>query len=221
MAQHPFRLSFERLPDTLPIFPLANAIAMPGSQLPLNIFEQRYLNMVFDALSSSRMIGMIQPQSVEAEESSNDRLFSVGTAGRVTSFTETEDGRLLIVLTGVCRFDLGEVIATTRGYRLAKVAWSRWAGDYVIDGERLSFGSRLAVLLRNYLVQKQIDIDWRALEQLPLAMAVNILISQLPFEAVERQRLVEACSLEERTNGLLELVEWKLMEGTEQSDRPH
>lgn len=221
MAQNPFRLSFERLPDTLPIFPLANAVVMPGSQLPLNIFEQRYLNMVFDSLTGTRMLGMVQPLPDSPEEVPNESLSKVGTAGRITSFAETEDGRLLVVLTGVCRFDLGEIISTTRGYRLAKVGWSRWEDDYNVSEERLSYGSRLAGVLRNYLAQKQIDIDWKALEQLPLTTAVNILISQLPFESAERQRLIEAYSLEQRTKDLLELVEWKLMESTEQSDRPH
>ncbi len=221
MARNPFCLAFERLPETLPVFPLDNAVVMPGCQLPLNFFEPRYLNMVSDALASYRMIGMVQPRPNDGSDPDSISVYSVGTAGRIMSFTETDDGRLLVVLTGVCRFDLVEEIATTRGYRRFKVGWQRWAGDYEYGTDRLQSDSRLVLLLRTYLQQNQIETDWKALEQMPLTVAVNILVGQLPFSAGERQSLIEMVTLDERINKLLELVEWKLMEGSDNSDQLH
>ncbi|CAG0947976.1 partial Lon protease 2, partial [Anaerolineae bacterium] len=129
MSAHPFSLPFDQLPASLPIFPLPHAVAMPGCQLPLNIFEPRYLKMVFDALGDQRLIGMVQPE-LSAADAKTLALYKTGTAGRITFFNETSDGRLLVVLTGVCRFDIVEEIPTTRGYRRALVDWSRFRCDH-------------------------------------------------------------------------------------------
>src|SRR5512137_1665098 len=101
---NPFALPFDKLPASLPIFPLPHAVVMPGCQLPLNIFEPRYLNMVFDALGEQRLIGMVQPE-LSAYDEKAVALYKTGTAGRITFFNETNDGKLMVVLTGVCRFD--------------------------------------------------------------------------------------------------------------------
>ncbi len=114
MSTHAFALPFDNLPASLPIFPLPHAVAMPGCQLPLNIFEPRYLNMVFDALGEQRLIGMIQPE-FSASDEKKPSLYKTGTAGRITFFNETSDGRLMVVLTGVSRFDIREEIPSTAG----------------------------------------------------------------------------------------------------------
>ena len=127
MSSNPFIPPFEALPDTLPIFPLPGAIVLPHTELPLNIFEPRYLNMTNDALGSHRMIGMIQP---DPQGETEGRVYRTGCAGRITQFRETADCRIEMTLTGVCRFDLAEELSTTRGYRLVVPDWSRFAGDY-------------------------------------------------------------------------------------------
>jgi Lon protease-like protein len=203
----PFTPPFDRLPDTLPIFPLAGAIVMPGSQLPLNIFEPRYLNMVFDSLGTSRMIGMVQPESA-SDESGNGAVFGTGTAGRITSFSETGNGRLLIVLTGICRFDIAEEITTTRGYRLAKADWQRFRGDYEPGLAMSADRDHLLQLIRAYFRRHDIDTDWEALEKIDTSLMVNLLIGQLPLDLTDKQALVETVAAEERVKlftGLLEM----------------
>jgi Lon protease-like protein len=208
MTPNPFLLPFDRLPASLPIFPLPNAIVMPGSQLPLNIFEPRYLNMVFDALGAERLIGMVQPDPTGEGDSP---VYRTGTAGRIQSFSETQDGRLLIVLTGVCRFDMTEEIPTTRGYRRVLAEWSRFRGDYDFDVAVAEADRKLLLsLLREYFERKGVDTQWAAVEIMPTPLLINILAGQLPFDPPERQALVEAVSLEERLAALLRLLEFEV-----------
>lgn len=194
-----FRKDYGALPSHLPLFPLPNCAVMPGSQLPLNVFEPRYVHLVLDALGADRMVGMVQ--SVPDQENSREAapLFLTGTAGRISSFAETGDGRLLIALTGVCRFDIVEDTLTARGYRRALVDWTRFAVDYQDqqepdEAERSMFFH----LLRTFFEQKSLDGDWSLMERMPVPTLVNLLISQLPFEAAERQSLVNAITLDER-----------------------
>lgn len=199
----PFQLSFEALPPTLPIFPLPRAIVLPGSQLPLNIFEERYLNMVFDALGAHRMIGMIQP-------SSDDELFRTGCAGRISSFSETSDGRLLIVLTGVCRFEAGEELATTRGYRRVKVSWARFGGDYGTPELRGMSHDSLESHLGPYCQRRGLEVDWKAVRSMELESSVDFFSMNLPLELPEKQALLEAEDIEQRAKLLLGFVDMAL-----------
>lgn len=205
---NPFLADFDQLPNSLPIFPLSNAIVMPGSQLPLNIFEPRYLNMVFDAMAEGRLIGMVQPDPTGEVDTS---VYRTGTAGRIVSFNETQDGRILIVLSGVCRFDISSVEDTERGYRTANVDWSRFSGDYdlltqVPETERL----QLLSLLRVFFDRKGIETNWGAVEQMPVSLLVNVLGGQLPFESPEKQAIVEAVSTEERLDKLINLLQFEV-----------
>lgn len=210
LMSHSFSLPFSRLPESLPIFPLPDAVVMPGCQLPLNIFEPRYLNMVFDTLGAERLIGMVQPDpSVSAEATAVCR---TGTAGRITSFSETQDGRLIIVLTGVCRFDLGEELSCARGYRRVAARWERFAVDYDSDAGASEQEHRLYPLLKSYFSGKSMEIDDLLLEKMPATALVNLMIGQLPFEPAERQALVEAVSVGERLERLARLLEFKLAE---------
>jgi len=220
MSTSLFALPFDQLPSSLPIFPLPHAVAMPGCQLPLNIFEPRYLNMVFDTLGEQRLIGMIQPE-LSASDEPIPALYKTGTAGRVTFFNETSDGRLMVVLTGVCRFDLKEEIPTTRGYRRAQADWSRFACDMeegiVTPTERGQFLQQL----RDYCLFKRLDIEWPALENVGMGDLVNRLTCVLPLEVAERQLLVEAVTLNERLDILATLLHCETLEPTTDASRRH
>ncbi|CAL1241708.1 LON peptidase substrate-binding domain-containing protein [Candidatus Methylocalor cossyra] len=220
MAPSPFALPFERLPATLPIFPLPHAIVMPGCQLPLNIFEPRYLNLVFDALGAERLIGMVQPDPTAPHK---EAVYATGTAGRIVSFGETPDGRLLIVLAGVCRFDIREEIPTVRGYRRVLVDWSRFRQDLDTPGEAGGGYDRLRLmaLLKEYLQRKGVEINWTNLEQIPSPLLVNVLAGQLPFDVPERQALVEAVTPEERMAKLASLLEFDVVGTVATNGRRH
>jgi hypothetical protein len=207
MSSHPFALPFDQLPSDLPVFPLPHAVAMPGCQLPLNIFEPRYLNMVFDALGEQRMIGMAQPEFAASGETS-PTLYKTGTAGRITFFNETGDGRLMIVLTGVCRFDIQEEIPTARGYRRVRADWSRFAGD--LEESAVTVAERGQ--LRDYCAHKRLGIEWPALEDVGMGDLVNRLTCVLPLEIAERQLLVEAVTLNERLDLLTTLLRCETLE---------
>jgi Lon protease-like protein len=211
----PFAPAFDQLPASLPIFPLENAIALPGAQVPLNIFEPRYLNMVFDALGADRLIGMIQP----APPGAGGELYPTGTAGLITSFSESADGRLLVVLTGLCRFDIGEELQTTRGYRRVVPDWTPYRADY--EGDDAGSGPRLRLMgpLRAFLDARGIQTDWESLQNLPTTRLVNILSGQLPLDVAERQTLIEAPTAELRADRLAGMLEQSIAASPEQ--RPH
>jgi len=220
MSPHSFALPFDKLPASLPVFPLPHAVAMPGCQLPLNIFEPRYLNMVFDALGEQRLVGMIQPEFSASDEKA-PTLYKTGTAGRITFFNETSDGRLMVVLTGVCRFDIQAEIPTTRGYRRVLADWSRFACDMgegvVTATERGQFLQQL----RDYCLFKRLDIEWPALENVGMDDLVNRLTCVLPLEVAERQLLVEAVTLPERLDILTTLLHCETLESTADASRRH
>jgi hypothetical protein len=220
MIQHSFLLPFEKLPVTLPLFPLSNAVVMPGCQLPLNIFEPRYLNLVFDALGAERLIGMIQvkPGGSDGKEVA---IYCTGTAGRIISFNETNDGRLLIVLSGVCRFDIEQEIPTTRGYRRASVVWDRFLDDYDDHPRATCPRTILLDLLRTYFAVKKLETDWSAIERLDDLLLCNVLTGVLPLEVAERQALVDAATLEERTKKLVSLLEFEVARSTAGSAKRH
>jgi Lon protease-like protein len=206
---NPFTPRFEDLPAELPLFPLPGAVVMPGIQLPLNIFEPRYLSMVFDSLGSHRMIGMIQPRP-DSTESQRPELLPVGTAGRITGFNETHDGRLLIVLTGVCRFALGEELPLRNGFRRTRPDWSPFAVDYQTGDLEPEAQRKLLAAMRRYLAAQDLEQEWEAVERLPGAELVNFLISHLPFRPEEKQGLVEVPGLNERSRLVTALLEMLL-----------
>ena len=215
-----FTLPFEQLPESLPIFPLPHAIVMPGCQLPLNIFEPRYLNMVLDALAEQRLIGMIQPE-LSASDEKTLALYKTGTAGRITFFNETSDNRLMVVLTGVCRFDIREEIPTTRGYRRVQVDWSRFRCDTVEDTVTEMERGHFLQQLRNYCNFKHLDIEWPVLEHVGMLDLINRLTCVLPLEVAERQLLIEAVTLPERLEILSMLLRCETLETTSDASRRH
>ncbi len=215
MPKNPFTLAFDKLPEAFPIFPLAGAIVLPGADLPLNIFEPRYLNMVLDVLGSHRMFGMVQPE----ETSATHAIHRTGCAGRITSFSETDDGRLLLVLTGVCRFDIREEIESVNGYRRVVPDWSRFRADYDKAPTDIPERKQLLMLLRRYCSENRIEVAWDELELMRGADLVNILVCRLPLEIADKQALIESVTLAERTQLLRGLLEMALTQGTDVTSR--
>lgn len=208
MSFNLFIAPFDKLPDTIPIFPLPGAIVMPGNELPLNIFEPRYLNMVSDALSTHHMIGMIQPDPAARDENG---LYQTGCAGRITQYRETNDGCIQMVLSGVCRYDLGEELPTTRGYRLVVPNWSRFSDDYADhEGKLRSERDLLIRTLKRYFEAKELEIDWTMLESLSMVRLMNNLCMVLPLSKQDKQVLLETVETTERLYTFTALLDSEL-----------
>jgi uncharacterized protein len=198
------------LPLVIPVFPLDGALLLPGGQLPLNIFEPRYLNMLDDAMSGERIIGMIQTRPNQGD-AQRPALAPVGCAGRVTSFAETSDGRYLITLTGVCRFRAGEELPVRTPYRQVRADFAPYEPDLREDaavGERTAPDiDRLLTALRRYLDHRGLAIDWGDAESAPSDALINSLAMALPFDPMEKQALLEAETIFERKATLTALLE--------------
>lgn len=212
MSQNPFDPTHDQLPETIPVFPLTGVLLLPQGKLPLNIFEPRYLNMVQDALATNRLIGMIQPQGGGPGQGPPP-LYRTGCAGRITSFSETDDGRFLITLTGVSRFHIVSELATTRGYRRVVADWSGFAGDLSPFGDSDLDRERLDRSLRIYFKQQGISANWESIHQAPLDRLVTSLAMICPFDAPEKQALLETPDLDGRARLLLALVEMAVHQG--------
>lgn len=208
MTRNPFVPKFSDLPHELPIFPLAGAVVMPNVQLPLNIFEPRYLNMVFDALAASHLIGMIQPTSETLAEEVPE-IHRVGCAGRITSYSETTDGRIILVLTGVCRFQVASELASEKGYRRVRVDWERFALDYHPDGESVPDREGFIASLKTYCQLRGVEIPWDDIEKMGDNELTNLLCAHLPLSPEDKQALLETLQTGERATlmrGLLDMA---------------
>lgn len=194
------RQSFDTLPGELPIFPLPGVLLLPRGQLPLNIFEPRYIAMVDEALRTDRLIGMIQPKE------SGD-LYQVGCAGRVQSYHETPDGRYEIVLRGLCRFRVESELPQKNGFRRVKAQWADYEKDLqpidCLDIDR----DRLKKLLKNYFKQHKLTCSWDAVDNAPDEKLMTSLAMICPFEAEEKQALLEARCCRERAKLFMDLLE--------------
>lgn len=201
------------LPQALPMFPLRGVILLPGSQLPLNVFEPRYLAMLDDAISGARLIGIVQPEE-GAEESPRGpkvALKKVGCAGRVTAYQELEDGRLMITLTGIARFSLRDEVAGEQPYRTFGVDWTRFAQDLTdVDGEADLDRERLMRVLKAYLDAHKLRADWKAISTAPSEQLINALCVSSPFGPEEKQALLEAVSVRDRGEVLMALAEMEI-----------
>jgi Lon protease-like protein len=196
------------LPQVIPVFPLDGALLLPGGDLPLQIFEPRYLNMVDDVMGGDRIIGMIQTRP--GGDRTRPTLAAVGCAGRITSFAETSDGRYLITLTGVCRFEPGEELALRLPYRQVKASYEAFEGDLARNDAVIAAPGardRFARALKAYLNRRDLDIDWETASAAPLEALVNSLAMGLPFEPQEKQALLQASDLEARFDVLTTLLE--------------
>ncbi|HSZ74554.1 MAG TPA: LON peptidase substrate-binding domain-containing protein [Rhizomicrobium sp.] len=198
--------SVDELPRALPIFPLTGALLLPRGELPLNVFEPRYLAMVDTAMAGPRLIGMIQPSESDGKTSSHT-LASVGTAGRLTSFKETEDGRYLITLSGICRFRVAGEMSVLTPYRQIQADYTPYASDLISIEEPELPRTRLAAALKDYLQRRDMKADWSAVMNAPAEMLVNALVTLCPFEPAEKQALLEALTWQERVDTLVALLE--------------
>ena len=198
--------SLDDLPKTLAIFPLSGILVLPRGQLPLNVFEPRYLALVDAVLAGSRLIGLIQPTQSE-EKVLKPTLSSIGCAGRVTSYRETEDGRYLITLTGVCRFRVAEELETSEPFRLVKPDFAPFLADLIAEGEDDFPRDRLLSALKDYLSQRDLKADWKSVLGAEPETLVNALAMLCPFEPAEKQALLEAPSWLERVYTLVALLE--------------
>jgi uncharacterized protein len=195
----------DSLPDILPIFPLTGVLLLPRGQLPLNIFEPRYLAMTRDAMDGERLIGMVQPSDPPIREL-NPSVYQTGCAGRITSFSETEDGRFLITLTGVSRFRIKEELPLLSGYRRVVADWQDFAADR--DADEAGFDrSRLTQGLRSFFIQRQVEANWEAIDKAPGEHLVTSIAMMCPFAPNEKQALLEAPTLGERALLLTALIE--------------
>lgn len=198
------------LPAILPIFPLSGVLLLPRGRLPLNIFEPRYLAMTRDALGGERLIGMVQPSDPGVADH-NPKVYPTGCAGRITSFSETEDGRFLITLTGTSRFRIKEELPLLEGYRRVVPIWSEFARDLEEEAEPGFDRERLMRGLRAYFQQHQISADWDAIGSVGGERLVTSVAMICPFEPSEKQALLEAPDLAERARLLTAIVEMAVL----------
>lgn len=209
----PGYLNAADLPQLIPVFPLDGALLLPGGELPLQIFEPRYLNMIDDVMAGERVIGMIQTRAGGTR--SQPRLAAVGCLGRVTNYAETSDGRYLITLTGVCRFEVGEELSLRTPYRQVRARYDRFVADLNREEDALAdpdARKRFAKALKRYLNARELDIDWDTANTAPLEALVNSLSMGLPFEPAEKQALLEADGLDGRFEALTALLEIDALE---------
>ena len=208
MSRRPFDPEFEALPDRLAVFPLPGVLLLPGSRLPLNIFEPRYLKMFDDALSSSRLIGMIQP--LEDETGVEPTLYRTGCTGRITAFSETDDGRYLVTLTGLIRFHVTEELDPRgRGpqrYRVVRPDMTPFRAD-LDSGDVPIDRAALQTTLRGYFAAKALEVDWDSIEKADDEALVNTLSMACPLSAPEKQMLLEAADTARRVEVLTAIME--------------
>jgi len=202
--------SSDELPQRLPVFPLAGALLLPRAELPLSIFEPRYLDMVNDAMAGDRLIGMIQP-ALESEKEERPALMGIGCAGRITAYAETPDSRILLTLTGVSRFAIREELDTDTAYRQVIADFRPFAVDLVSDlGANEVNRPALLKAFRDYLNANDMNADWVQVDAASTEVLVNTLSLLAPYPPKEKQALLEAPDLKTRADVLVALTEMAL-----------
>ncbi|MGX0977298.1 Lon protease-like protein [Roseovarius sp. MBR-51] len=202
------------LPEIIPVFPLPGALLLPRSRLPLHLFEPRYLAMLEDSLKTpGRLIGMIQPNRVPGREGGTG-LHAIGCVGRVTQFSETEDGRYMITLTGLSRFRVQDEVEGFTPYRRARVSWTGFERDMgPVDSDPGFDRSAFLGLLGRYFRARELQTDWDSLKEAEDELLINSLSMLLGFEPEDKQALLEAPSLSTRRETLVTLIEYVLRGG--------
>lgn len=216
MSRGPFEPLFDELPDTIPLFPLSGALLLPGGSLPLNIFEPRYLAMIQEAMSSGhRMIGMIQPQN------DGNGYYQVGCAGRISEFSESDDGRYIISLSGIARFDCHSHHLDEAGFLVGQVDFAKFAQDLEPDTSLIERDNLLSVL-RTYFDVKGFSADWSHIDECQDERLVTTLSMICPFDGTEKQALLETEDLASRTQLLIAMLEMSVLghEGAVQDNQP-
>ncbi len=205
------------LPDTIPIFPLPGALLLPRARLPLHLFEPRYLQMLEDCMKTpERLIGMIQTRDVPASMATPEaKLHSIGCAGRLTGFSETEDGRYMITLAGVSRFRMREEVSGFTPYRRARVEWKGFERDQGGSEDDLSFDRpEFMNLLHRFFDALELSTDWDSLKEADTELLINSLSMLCPFSPEDKQALLEAPTLTTRRETMVTLIEFALRGGS-------
>ena len=195
------------LPAQIPVFPLSNFIIFPKATVPLNIFEPRYIDMINDSMKSSKTVGMIQPKS-SGSGNNVPELHEVGCLGKITSFKETEDGRYLIELKGLIRFENIKELKTEKKYRILNVNYENFIQDLKSEKEDLKFSDLELIFkdLKSLFEKRGFIINWKALEKQSLDETINALAMASPFSLEEKQVLLEAKNLDMRKNKIAEIL---------------
>ena len=195
----------DNLPNKIPVFPLSNFIIFPKTTVPLNIFEPRYIDMVDDAMKSNRIIGMIQPKKTNQNKT---MLYDIGCAGKIISFNETEDGRYLIVLSGISRFKIIEELKNDKLYREFSINFNNFHFDLLENNEEIKFSDLKIIFneLKSLFIKKGYVINWKELEKQSLDQTINTLSMASPFSLEEKQILLETINLNERKKKLEEIL---------------
>ena len=230
MTHSVFDPIFEDLPRVIPIFPLTGVLLLPTGKLPLNIFEPRYLAMIRDTLADEqRIIGMLQPRVPYLEDNrgagglNNDGpdLYKTGCAGRITGFTESDDGRYMLTLAGICRFDIVEEMTGKEGYRRILADYRRFQNDIGDEPEADIDRDRLLAAVKEYFALQNIEASWDAVLATPDDKLITSLSMTCPFGPNERQALLEAQTLSSRADIVITLLEMALLENGGASDISH
>jgi Lon protease-like protein len=201
--------NISELPPKISVFPLAGALLLPRTQLPLNIFENRYLEMVDDAMSNNRLIAMIQSNKDGGHE-----LYKTGCLGKITSYSEVANSRMLITLSGVCRFNIGQELEVVTPYRQFQVNYDRFSSDLIKGcGEEEVERENLIEALKKYLEHNNLTIDWDAINNSSTELLVNSLCILSPYKPREKQALLEAETLSKRSEMLIAMTEMSMTSG--------
>ena len=194
-----------KLPEKIPVFPLSNFIIFPKTTVPLNIFEPRYIEMIDDAMKENRMIGMIQPKN---STQNTPALYNVGCVGKITSFNETEDGRYLILLSGISRFKIIKELETKKTYRKFAINFEDFLDDLNEKNEEIKFSDLELIFnnLKSFFIKQGYKINWKDLEKQSLDQTINTLAMASPFSLEEKQVLLEAINIYDRKEKLNQIL---------------
>ena len=201
------------LPETVPVFPLRGCILLPRSSLPLNVFEPRYLSMIDDVIAGDRIVGIVQPLNTKEESPSakGHPLRQTGCAGRLSAFSETDDGRMLVTLTGICRFDIVGEMPTAKPYRRCDVNFVPYQKDLVRGyGQNAVDWPKFLHVLKTYLDARNLTADWDSIQRSPTELLINTLSMISPYGPEEKQALLEAADLKTRAEVLMALAEMEI-----------
>jgi Lon protease-like protein len=201
-------MKINELPNKIPVFPLSNFIIFPKTTVPLNIFEPRYIEMINDSMKKNKFIGMIQPKSLNNENSLAPTLHKIGCLGKITSFKETDDGRYLVDLKGIIRFKIVKEITDNKPYRSCEISFDDYLNDLSEKKENLKFSDLELIFkdLRQLFEKRGFIINWKALEKQSLDETINALAMASPFSLEEKQVLLEAVNLDLRKNKIAEIL---------------
>ena len=208
------------LPDSIPLFPLPGALLLPRGQMPLNIFEKRYVQMIDDAIKGERLIGMVQPEP-ESSRSAVPGIYKVGCVGRITQFAESGDGRYLVSLTGIARYRIREELSALTPYRQASISFTEFMQDFAPRaGEESVDRAGVIAVLRDFVAMNRIDVDWDGIDEAPNEALINALAMMAPFGVREKQALLEAPDLKMRADTLIAIAQIEMARRDDSSDVP-